>query len=108
MGFKNSLPYVRRQINNLLRPHHQYAKAYVNDIVIFSKTLEEHLHHLRTIFQLLNSKGVTLSPKKSFLGYPSVTLLGQKIDAFGLTASADKIAAIKGLSFYLFVRYKQS
>ena len=99
MGFKNSPPYVQRQIDGILRPHRDFARAYVDDIVIFSKTLEEHLDHLHIIFGLLDSKGITLSPKKSFLGYPTVTLLGQKVDAFGLTAAKDKIDAILRLDF---------
>ena len=99
MGFKNSPPYVQRQIDNLLRPHRHYARAYVDDIVIFSKTLEEHLAHLRAIFELLDAKGVTLSAKKSFIGYPTVTLLGQRVDAFGLSAATEKIDAIKRLAF---------
>lgn len=100
MGFKNSPLYVQRQIDNLLRPHRQYARAYMDDIVIFFKTLEKHLHHLHTIFHLLDSKRVTLSLKKSFLDYLSVTLLEQKVNIFDLIASADKIAVIKNLDFF--------
>lgn len=96
MGFKNSPPYVQRQIDNLLRHVRHFARAYVDDIVIFSKSFDEHLEHLHT---LLDGKGVTLAPKKSYLGYPTVTLLGQKVDVFGLTAASDKIAAILSLDF---------
>lgn len=42
---------------------------------------------------------MSLSPKKSFLGYPSVTLLGQEVDSLGMTTSAEKIAAISSLRF---------
>ena len=42
---------------------------------------------------------IRLSPRKSFLGYPSVHLLGQKVDALGLATAADKLAAITNLSF---------
>ena len=99
MKFKNSPFYVQRQIDNMLRPHRKYSRAYVDDIIIFSKTLDEHLRHLNFIFGLLNFKEVTLFFKKSFLDYFTVTLLRQKIDVFGLTAAADKITAIKSLDF---------
>ena len=75
MKFKNSSLYVQRQINNLLRSHRQYAKVYVDDIVIFFKILKEYVDHLRTIFHLLNFKKVILFSKKSFLGYLFVILL---------------------------------
>ena len=85
MGFKNSPLYVQRKIDTILRVYRAFARAYVDDIVVFSQTLEEHLSHLHSVFQLLESYGISLSPKKSFLGYPTVALLGQKVDAFGLT-----------------------
>jgi hypothetical protein len=43
MGFKNSVSYVQRQIDRILRPVRYFARAYINDVVVFSKTLEEHL-----------------------------------------------------------------
>ena len=99
MGFKNSPPYVQRKIDAILRVYRAFARAYVDDIVVFSQTLEEHIQHLHAVFQLLDSYGISLSPKKSYLGYPTVALLGQKVDAFGLTTAADKLAAIAKLDF---------
>ena len=99
MGFKNSPAYVQRKIDAILRVYRAFAKAYVDDIVVFSRTLKEHLDHLRQVFQLLNSYDIRLSLKKSFLGYSIVALLGQKVDAFGLTIAADKLAAIANLKF---------
>ena len=56
--------------------------------------LEERLEHLRQIFRLLSDINVTLDGtqvdgekvdgRKAFLGYPSVTLLSQKVDGFGM------------------------
>ena len=99
MGFKGSPPYVQRQTDQLLRPYRQFSRAFMDDIVIFSQTLEEHLLHLRQIFELFQRKRVNLSPTKSFLGYPSITLLGQRVDSLGMSTSAEKIAAITSLHF---------
>ena len=99
MGFKNSPPYVQRKIDAILRVYRAFARAYVDDIVVFSQTLEEHIANLHSVFQLLDSYAISLSPKKSYLGYPTVALLGQKVDAFGLTTAADKLAAIAELDF---------
>ena len=99
MKFKNFFSYVQRQIDNLLHFHHQYVKAYVDDIVIFSKTLNEHLAHLRIIFKLLNIKDVILSIKKSFIDYSTITLLSQQINAFKLSTIIEKIDVIKRLAF---------
>lgn len=101
MGFKNTPPYAQRQIDRILREAgcQLFAKAYIDDILIFSETLEDHVQHLRAVFGALQAKNLTLSGKKAFLGFPSIQLLGQHVDGFGLTTSADKIAAIKNLSF---------
>ena len=77
MGYKGSPPYIQRQTDTILRPLRAFARAFVDDIVIFSHTLAEHLQHLRQLFLLLRSKGISLAPLKSYLGYPSVMLLGQ-------------------------------
>jgi len=101
MGFKNALAYAQRQINQILRDYgcNSFAKAFVDDIVVYSKTLNDHIHHLKTLFSALANKNVTLSGTKSYIGFLSVTLLGQRVDGLGLSTAEDKMAAIKALSF---------
>ena len=99
MGYKNSPAYVQRQIDRLLREYRSFARAYVDDVVVFSKTLEEHVGHLKQIFALFSKYGISVNPAKAFLGYPSVQLLGQKVDSLGLWTAEDKLQAISRLSF---------
>ena len=99
MGYKNSPAYVQRQIDRLLRRFRHFARVYVDDVVIFSKTLQEHLQHLRQIFELFTGSGISINPGKAFLGYPSVQLLGQKVDLLGLWTAEDKLRAISKLLF---------
>ena len=99
MGYRNSPAYVQRMIDRILRPFRHFCRAYVDDIVIFSSSEEEHFQHLRQIFAALDEVNITLSPRKSFLNYPSVRLLGQKVDALGLATSEEKLAAITNLAF---------
>jgi transposase InsO family protein len=98
MGFKNSPSYVQRQIERLLRPF-PFAKAYIDDVVISSKTLDEHVQHLRAIFSMFSSVGISIKPSKAFLGYPSVRLLGQHVDSLGLATAEEKLEAISRLQF---------
>ena len=99
MNFKNSSSYVQRQIDNMLRFHKNYARAYVDDIIIFNKILKKHKKHLHAIFDLLNAKNVTLSFKKFFIEYSIVTFLNQKVDVFDLIIAVDKIDVIKCFDF---------
>ena len=99
MGYKNSPAYVQRQIDRVLRPYRSFARAYIDDVVIHSATVEEHIQHLRQIFGLFSKHHISINPKKAFLGYPSVTLLGQKVNSLGLSTSEEKLQAIAKLSF---------
>ena len=86
-------------IDRILRPYRHFCRAYVDDIVIFSTSLEEHIEHLNQVFSALSAVNIYLSPKKSFLGYPTVQLLGQKVDALGLATASDKLVVIANLAF---------
>ena len=100
MKFKNSSLYVQRQIDEIFRLHRDFVKVYVDDIIIFNKTFEKHLNHLHIIFELLDSKDIILSSKKSFLNYFIIIFLNQKIDAFDLIATKNKINVIFRLNFF--------
>jgi len=59
----------------MLRFYRDYARVYVNNIVIFNKILKEHVKHLHAMFKLLNSKDITLLSKKLYLDYLIIILL---------------------------------
>jgi Reverse transcriptase (RNA-dependent DNA polymerase) len=99
MGYKGSPPYVQRMMDLIFRPYKSFARCYVDDIVVFSKTLDEHIEHLNTILGLFDYMGMTIKSVKTFLGYPSIIPLGQRVDGFGLTTSEERVAAIRNLGF---------
>jgi hypothetical protein len=53
MSFKNSSFYVQRQTDLMLKNLREFVKAYMNDIMIFFKTLDDHFTHLRAVFERL-------------------------------------------------------
>ena len=52
---------------------------YLDDITIFSKTNEEHLIHLRNVFEKCRKFGLSLNPKKTLFGLQEGKLLGHII-----------------------------
>jgi hypothetical protein len=51
------------------------------------------------VFALFDEAGVALKPNKCYLGYPSTTLLGQRVNSLGLATDKEKIEAIRQLRF---------
>ncbi len=49
---------------------------YLDDVIIFSKTFEEHLERLEAVFQRLHANGLKLKPSKCELFRVRVTYLG--------------------------------
>ena len=68
---------------------------YLDDIVIFSKTWEEHVQRLRQVFQRLREAGLKLKPKKCQLFRTQVGFLGHIIDGDGIHTDPDKIRTIQ-------------
>ena len=83
----------------MLRAHAHFARTFINDIVIYSDSLEDHLGHLETIFSTFCKKNIAIAPTKSFVGYPGVELLGFHVDSFSLTTTRKKVEAFRQLVF---------
>jgi hypothetical protein len=94
MSFKNSSAYTQRRIDIILRDLKDCCKAFIDDITIFSSTLEEHVKSLSMIFQRLLDYDIKLNSCKTFLSFSFVTLLDQHVDEFELHAVKNKIAVI--------------
>ena len=62
MGYRNSLVYVQRMIDKILRKQRGFSRAYVDDRVIFSKTQDESWYHrLEKLPAGFRNTGVSLS-----------------------------------------------
>lgn len=99
MGFKNSPPFMQRKMDSLLCEFRTFCHTYVDDTVIFSATLENHLRHLHAVFGRFQQLGITLKPTKAFIDFPSVILLGRQVDGMGLSIDKGLITAIHELKF---------
>lgn len=55
------------------------------------------MQHLKAVISALLDYGISLSAEKTFVGYPSVVLLGQKVSALGLASKEEMLKAIAQL-----------
>lgn len=95
MGFRNSPPYAQRWMDRLFWNYRHFVRVYIDDIVIFSDTLEEHIVHLCIVLKLLLDNRVHIAAHKSFVGYEVVRLLGYLVDANGIRKTPDRIEAFR-------------
>jgi hypothetical protein len=99
MGYAGSPSHMQKFMDKVLKPHWEYARCYIDDIVIFSDDFESHIRHLRAVLATLSELGMTLSPDKCCIGYHSVQLLGHVVDRYGLSTLPEKVSAIASMQF---------
>ena len=68
----------------------QFLQVYLDDVIIYSKTMAEHLHHLELVFQRLREYNLKLAPKKCKLFKTSVKYLGHIVSAEGISVDPEK------------------
>ena len=73
----------------------KFVAVYVDDLVIHSKTFEEHLIHLRAVFELLRKYMLKINRKKCDWVKAEIKLLGHIISKDGLKMDPEKIKAIQ-------------
>jgi hypothetical protein len=97
-GYKNGPSIFQRIMQNVLTPFLWiFALVYIDDIVIFSKTFDDHLEHLDQVFKAVAETGITLATTKCHFAYQSLLLLGQKVSRLGLSTHMEKVSAILNL-----------
>lgn len=69
--------------------------VYIDDVIVFSKTEEAHLHHLEEVFKRIRQAGMKLKPKKCFLGRKEVTFLGHKVGQDGVQPDPSNITKVQ-------------
>lgn len=97
-GLRNGPSIFQRTMQAILAPYLWiFALVYIDDIIVYSKSHEEHLDHLERVLSSIEKAGLTLSPDKCHLFYESVLLLGHKVSRLGLSTHREKVRAILDL-----------
>jgi hypothetical protein len=98
-GLSNGPSIFQRVMQTVLAPYLWiFCLVYIDDIVVFSKIWDRHLEHLDQVLQAISSAGITLSPKKCYVGYNLILLLGHKVSRLGFSTHQEKVRAILELA----------
>ena len=71
-----------------------YALIYLDDVIVYSKTEEEHLVHLRTMLEQFMEHGLKLKPSKCTFFRTEISYLGHKVSTAGMEPGTDGLKGI--------------
>jgi hypothetical protein len=95
-GLTNAPATFQTLMNNILRPYlDKFVVVYLDDILIFSKTPEEHLQHVDTILQVLQQHKIYCGLDKCAFGLKEVDFLGHVVSADGVKPDPKKVQAVQ-------------
>jgi len=68
--------------------------VYVDNVLCYSGSIDEHFKHLREIFQRFQEIKMKLNAKKCSFLLPEIVFLGNKFNANGISPDLDKVKAM--------------
>lgn len=94
-GLKTAPATFQRTMDNVLRGLQGiHCMVYLDDIIVFSTSLQEHIQKLRTVFDRLRQTNLKVQLDKSEFLRKEVLYLGHTITKDGLKPNNDKITAV--------------
>ncbi|CAF4649358.1 unnamed protein product [Rotaria sp. Silwood2] len=94
-GLMNAPPTFQRVMNELLaNGRWDYVVVYLDDIVIFSKTIEQHKQHVTDVISTLHKANFQVSPRKCSIAVEKIEFLSYIVTSDKVEPSPDKIKGI--------------
>jgi hypothetical protein len=95
-GLCNASSTFQRMMEKVFAEHlWQFVIVFIDDIIIHSQGLLEHLQHLCQAFDCCRRYNVQLKPSKCFIAYRELEYLGFKLSSAGIQAAPRKVDAIR-------------
>ena len=72
-----------------------FVTTYLDDVLVHSKTKDEHIKHLNVVFSRLKNAGLTLRGSKCHIGHDKVYYLGHVFSEQGMRPDEGKVRVVK-------------
>ena len=95
-GLTQAPAYFQELMTGILKDFN-FAVAYVDDIIIFSKTAEEHLGHIKHVFEKLRSTHLSINLSKHNFFTKEIQYLGHILSTTGIKPLPLKTQVIKNM-----------
>jgi hypothetical protein len=95
-GLCNTPATFQALMNDILRPFlRRFVLVFFDDILIYSRTWADHLHHIRAVFGELQRHQLFLKRSKCAFAASSVAYLGHVVSAAGVAMDPAKLQAVR-------------
>ncbi|KAF4713680.1 hypothetical protein FOZ63_015799, partial [Perkinsus olseni] len=89
-----SAPATFQRLMDMVLGHLPFVRVYLDDVLVFSRSHEEHLRHLEEVFRLLEEANLTIAGDKCEIARSEVGYLGHVFNEKGMTPDAAKVEAV--------------
>ena len=93
-GLTNAPATFNLMMNRIFQPHRAYTGVFFDDVLVFSKSEEEHKRHLQTVFEEFRRHKVYVNPKKSEFFLKEIHYLGHIVSHNVVRMDPAKVQAI--------------
>jgi len=94
-GVTNALGVFMEYMNRIFHPYlDQFVVVFIDDILVYSKSEEEHVEHLRIVLQVLKEKQLFAKLSKCEFWLREVSFLGHMISKGGIAVTPSKVDAV--------------
>ncbi|KAE8238350.1 hypothetical protein A4X06_0g8835 [Tilletia controversa] len=98
-GLKNAPSVFQRMMDRILGAlRWSHAVVYIDDIVVASTSIDEHVEALGILLANATRAGLKFSPSKCTFAVPSLVLLGRKVSGAGVAVWKDRAKAVSDLA----------
>ena len=95
-GLAQTLAYFQQLMTSILKDFN-FTIAYLDDIIIFSRTVEEHLEHIKQVFEKLRSSHLSMKLSKCHFFIKETQYLGHILSTKGIRPLQSKMKSHKNM-----------
>jgi hypothetical protein len=89
-GLQNAAHTFQRFMDEILKDS-DFCFAYLDDILVFSHSPQEHDQHLRNLYTQLQNYGILQNPSKRVFRVPEISFQGYKMSSMGFQPLLERV-----------------